>query len=452
MNHRLLTLIVASLLLLPPLASHAQGLRAAGTDMLPSRLQGQSPQTADFIVAVVNSEPITNSDVEREVRRVIGQLNQQRSPVPEGNVLVANVLERLINERAQLQLAQELSIAADESAVDQAVQNIARQNQIDVAELNRRLSADGLDPAQFRTQLRDQIQLTRLREREVDSTVRVTDLQVDQYMRDQLNNPDPAAQEINLAQILVAVPDAATPEQVAALRARAGRALERIHAGEDFGALAAEYSDSADRGNGGQLGLRTADRYPPLFLEATRGMDPGAVTSVVHSGAGFHILKVLERRATGMPGMTVTQSWARHILLHLGPDLSEAAAIAKLADFKKRVMTGAADFAELARANSVDGSAAKGGDLGWSNPGQYVPEFEAAMNQLAPGQISEPLRSRFGVHLIQLMDRRKTDLSPSEQREAVRAMLRAKKIDDAYLTWVEKVRGRAYVEMREQPR
>ncbi len=383
---------------------------------------------------------------------MIGQLNQQRSAVPEGNVLVANVLERLINERAQLQLAQELSIAADESAVDQAVQNIARQNQIDVAELNRRLSADGLDPAQFRTQLRDQIQLTRLREREVDSTVRVTDLQVDQYMRDQLNNPDPAAQEINLAQILVAVPDAATPEQVAALRARAGRALERIHAGEDFGALAAEYSDSADRGNGGQLGLRTADRYPPLFLEATRGMDPGAVTSVVHSGAGFHILKVLERRATGMPGMTVTQSWARHILLHLGPDLSEAAAIAKLADFKKRVMTGAADFAELARANSVDRSAAKGGDLGWSNPGQYVPEFEAAMNQLAPGQISEPLRSRFGVHLIQLMDRRKTDLSPSEQREAVRAMLRAKKIDDAYLTWVEKVRGRAYVEMREQPR
>jgi len=450
MNQRLLALTAACFVLLLPLASHGQGLRSS-TEAAPARLQTQTPVAADYIVAVVNSEPITNNDVQREVRRLIQQLAQQRRPLPESKDLINSVLDRLINDKAQLQLAQESGIAVDEVAIDQAVQNIARQNQIDVAELTRRLAADGIDLSQLRAQLRDQIALSRLRERDVDSTVRVTDLQVDQYLRDQKNNPDPATQEINLAQILVAVPDTATPEQIAALQARALRALERARGGQDFGALVSEYSDAADRSNAGELGLRTADRYPPLFLDATRSLEIGAVSDILRSGAGFHVLKVLERKNQGMPSMTVTQSRARHILLRAGPDASEAAARAKLGEFRKQVVAGSADFAELARSNSQDGSAAQGGDLGWASPGQFVPEFEAAMNQLAPGQISEPLVSRFGVHLIQLTDRRKVALSAAEQREAVRGMLRAKKIDEAYVKWVDKVRGRAYVELREPP-
>ena len=293
--------------------------------------------------------------------------------------------------------------------------------------------------------------LTRLREREVEPRVRVSDLEIDQYLRDQQTNTDPTSTEINLAQILVSIPDNATAQQIDALQGKAQQALGRSRAGDDFAALVREYSDAADRANGGQLGLRTADRYPPLFLEATQNLEVGAISAVVRSGAGFHVLKLLERRNAGLPPMTVTQSRARHILLRVSPQLSEAAARDKLVEFKKRIEAGQADFATLARDNSQDGSAAQGGDLGWANPGMYVPEFEDVMGRLAPGQISDPLVSRFGVHLIQLMERRDTALSLREQREAVRAVLREKKLDESYVNWAQDLRGRAYVEMREPP-
>jgi peptidyl-prolyl cis-trans isomerase SurA len=331
------------------------------------------------------------------------------------------------------------------------MQNIARQNQMDVAELQRRLAGDGIVLSQFRAQLREQLMLTRLREREVEPRVRISDLEVDQYLRDQQNNNDPASTEINLAQILVAVPDAATAEQVGALQVKAQKVLERARAGEDFVALVREFSDAADRANGGQLGLRTADRYPPLFLDATQNLDVGAISALVRSGAGFHILKLLEKKNAGLPPMTVTQSRARHILLRVSPQLSEGAARDKLNDYKRRIAAGQADFATLARDNSQDGSAAQGGDLGWANPGMFVPEFEEVMNRLAPGEISDPLISRFGLHLIQLMERRNSALSQRDQRESVRSMLREKKLDESYASWAQDLRGRAYVEMREPP-
>jgi peptidyl-prolyl cis-trans isomerase SurA len=339
----------------------------------------------------------------------------------------------------------------EDPAIDQAVQNIARQNQMEVAELQRRITAEGGVFSQFRSQLRDQLMLTRLRERDVEPRVRVSDLEVDQYLREQQNNKDPATTEINLAQILVNVPDAATAEQITALQAKVQRALDRARAGEDFVALVGEFSDATDRTNGGQLGLRTADRYPPLFVEATQTLGIGELSALVRSGAGFHILKVIEKKSAGMPTMTVTQSRARHILLRVSPQLSEAAARDKLTDFKRRIVAGQADFAVLARENSQDGSAAQGGDLGWANPGMFVPEFEEVMNRLAPSQISDPLVSRFGLHLIQLVERRNATLSPREQRESVRAMLREKKLDEAYAIWAQDQRGRAYVEMRDSP-
>jgi peptidyl-prolyl cis-trans isomerase SurA len=455
MTHRLLALTVAGFAILAPLTLPAQGLRPSTgigtTTTPPARLQPEVQRQADFIVAVVNSEPITNNEVRAEMQRAMQQLAQQRRPQPDSNLLARQVLESLINQKAQLQLARESGIEIDEAMIDQAEQNIARQNQLDVPELRRRLTREGVESSQFRSQLRDQLTLQRLRERDVDPRAKVTDLEVDQYLHEQQNKGDPVAQEVNLAQILVTVPEAASPVQIAALQARAQRALDRARAGQDFVALVREFSDAPDSASGGQLGLRTADRYPELFIEATKNLGVGDVSALVRSGAGFHILKVLEKKSAGAPAMTVTQSRARHILLRVSPQLSESAARNKLNEFKKRILAGQADFAALARDNSQDGSAAQGGDLGWANPGMFVPEFEEVLGQLTPGQISDPLVSRFGVHLIQLTERRKATLNPREQREAVRAMLREKKLDETYATWMQDLRGRAYVEMREPP-
>ncbi len=403
-------------------------------------------------MAVVNSEPITNSEVRSDALRLSQQLALQRRPQPERSELLRVVMERLINTKAQLQQAREQGIRVEDVAVDQAELSVARQNKMTLADLHKQLGIDGMTPTQFREQLRDQLTLTRLREREVDSRVRVSDLEVSQFLRDQqagnAASGAPAAQEINLAQILVAVPESSTPEQVKELETKAQSVLTRAKAGEDFAALARELSSSPDKANGGQLGLRSPERLPPLFLDATRDVPAGGLSGVVRSGAGFHVLKVIEKRAAGM---TVTQSHARHILLRATPQLSEATAREKLLDFKRRVQTGLADFAALARENSQDSSATQGGDLGWAGPGQFVPEFEEVMNSLAPGQVSDPLISRFGVHLIQLIERRNTTLSAKEQNEVIRNQLREKKLDEAYAVWAQDLRGRAYVEMREAP-
>ena len=457
MTHRFLALTVASLSLLAAGTSQAQGLRSTAAPVgvvAPAAAPAPAQSAGDYIVAVVNSEPITNNEVRLATQRLLQQLAQQGRGAPDHQELERQMLERLINEKTQLQLARESGIRADDAAIDQAEQNIALQNQMTVTELHRQLAQEGVPLSQFRTQLQEQLLLTRVREREVEARVRVSDQEVDQYLHQQQNNNDPAAMELNLAQILVAVPDTASPEQLAALQAKAERALAKARAGEDFATLVREFSDapgSATTTNGGQLGLRTTDRYPAIFVKATAQLGVGELSAMVRSGAGFHILKVLEKRNAGLPAMTVTQSRARHILLRLGPQLNEAGARARLSEFKQLVLAGKADFAALAREYSQDGSSTQGGDLGWTNPGMFVPEFEAAMNALAPGQISEPLVSRFGVHLIQLMERRTATLSPQEQRERVRALLQEKKLDEAYLTWAQDLRGRAYVEMREPP-
>lgn len=412
--------------------------------------QTTAPQQADYIVAVVNSDPITNNEVRTAVQRVASEIAQQRQTAPPIEELRRKVLERLINERAQLQVAVDVGIRVDESIVDQSEQAVARQNQLDVAELRSRVVKDGMTVSQFRKQLRDQILLSRLHEQQVEGRIRISDSDIDRALAEQSGASDPLAQEVNLAHYLVSVPEKSTSDQVAALFTQAQKALSRMRAGEDFAALVQE-SSAADRSNGGQMGLRRADRYPPAFITATQNLAAGGVSEVVRTGAGFHILKVVERKAPAAPSMATVQSRARHILLRAGPELTQAAAIAKLADFKKRIENKTATFAALAREHSQDGSNTQGGDLGWVGPGAFVPEFEDAMNRLAEGQISPPVVSRFGVHLIELMERRRVEMKPQEVREVIRNQLRTSRYDAAFTAWAQEIRTNAFVEYRDPP-
>ena len=420
-----------------------------GVCVLPAAGQSQrASSAADFIVAVVNSTPITNVELQLRLLRVQQQLSRQGN-VPPRSQLLREVLERLILERAQLQLARELGVTPDDAAVEQAVDNVALQNQVSLEELKRRLSADGVDYARFRADVRDELTLVRLREREVDSRVKVSEQDIDQFFRDRQAQAGAEPERIQLAQILVAVPESATADQVRALQAKAQRALDRVRAGEPFAGVAAEVSDAADRAAGGDLGLRPVDRLPSLFVDAVRDLKDGALAGPLRSGAGFHVLQLV-KRSRDAAALTVIQTRARHILFKSGPKFNEAQATAKLLDFKRLIVAGQADFAALARDNSEDGSAKDGGDLGWTSTGMFVPEFEQVMNQLAPGQIADPLVSRFGVHLLQVMARREAPLSEREQRELARNLVREKKIEEAFILWQQEVRGRAYVEFRNE--
>ena len=445
-----------ALILLPALIVQAQGLKPSLQLRTPELATvrgansgaGAGQQAADYIVAVVNSEPITNNEVRAKLLRAEQQLTQQGTALPPRAELARQVMERLIGDKAQLQLARTSGLRVDENAIENAVLGVARQNQISVEELRRRLVTDGISYNQFRADLRDEILVSRLRQRELESRVIITEQNIDQFLREQQESNGLSAPEINLAQILVAVPENATPQQVASLQAKALQAADRAKAGMDFGVLANEMSDSPTRATGGQMGLRSAERYPPLFLEATKNLPVGGIAGPVRSGAGFHILKLVDKKQSGM---NVTQTRARHILLRVTPVLNERAAREKLADIKKRLAGGQSDFATLAREISEDASAKDGGDLGWTSPGAFVPEFEQVMNSLAPGQVSDPLTSRFGVHLIQVVERRDTELSKREQREMARNALREIKQEEAYTLWAQEVRGRAYVEYREPP-
>ena len=464
MKSRTLAIGLVCLASLVSLGAGAQGVRtpgaagvgvgrkpppAAPVPQVPAASVSLAPRQADFIVAVVNSEPVTNHEVRQRLARLQRQVASQGGTQPPQELLAREALEQIILERAQLQLAREAGITVDDLAVNQAEQSVARQNEVSVPEMHRRLAADGISQEQFRLELRRQLTQQRLREREVDARVRVSDHEIDQSLREQ-GVADQAQVDLNLGHILVAVPEGATPAQVAERQARAQAAADKARAGGDFAALVREFSDAADAGAGGLMGLRPADRYPELFVQATQAVPVGGIAGPVRSGAGFHVLKVVDKTRSGMP-TTVMQSHARHILLRTSAQLSETAAAERLAEYRRRVQTGKADFAELAKEHSQDGSAKQGGDLGWSNPGSYVPEYEEVMNGLKPGEISAPLVSRFGVHLIQLIERRETKLNSREQREIVRQVVRQKKIEEAYAVWAQELRGRAYVEYRDPP-
>lgn len=431
----------------------AQGLRipgAGGGASASADAPATTQRASDYIVAVVNSEPITNFQVRQEMQRMGQFLAQQQQPMPSSALLAEQSLERLINERAQIQFARESGIKIEDFALDESERTIARQNQLSMEEMLRRLSADGMSRSQFRSNLRDQMMLSRVREREIGGRIRVSELDIDQYLMDQQRNAGAALAEVNIAHILVALPESPTTAQVAEAQAKAQQLMARVRAGADFSQVAREVSQAPDAADGGLMGMRPADRYPQLFVDAVQTLEPGAMT-VVRSGAGLHLLRLIDKRAAGAVASTVTQTLARHILLRPTASQDEAAASARLAALRLRILGGETTFDAAAREVSQDGSAAQGGDLGWTAPGQFVPEFEAAMDELKPGEISQPFASRFGVHLIQVRERRTTTLSAREQREAIRALLREKKYDEAYQNWSREVRERAYVDLREPP-
>ena len=421
----------------------------------PSLVQAQSNLKArpiDYIVAVVNSEPITNNEVQNLKLRLEKQL-QPGTSAPSAQVLTQQALDQLINEKAQVQQARDNGIRIDDTEVDQTELTIARQNQVPKEELYKRIALEGLSVSAFREQLRTQLMISRLRERDVDNRARISDTDVEQFIQSQQAGKPMASRpvDINLAMILIAVPENSSEKEAAELKLKAQQIVERTKRGESFATLAQAFSQAPDKGaNGGEMGLRAADRYPTLFIDSTQNLSKGEVSDPVRSGAGFHILKVLDKKQSEQSSTLIVQTRARHILLRTGNDLSETTARSRLLTYKQRTQAGG-DFADLARQFSQDGSAAAGGDLGWASPGQFVPEFEEVLARLQPGQISDPLISRFGAHLIQVMERREVPLSIREQREMVRTQLREKKIEELYSAWVEELRGRAYVELRDPP-
>ncbi|MCI4428571.1 MAG: peptidylprolyl isomerase [Burkholderiales bacterium] len=403
----------------------------------------------DYIVAVVNQELVTAGEVQLRLARVLENASRGGNARPPGDQVRQQVLDTLIDERVQVTHARDSGQRLDDAELDRAVANVAVQNQITMAQLRERLRAEGIDFTRFRSNVRDQMLTERIREREVLARIRISDAELDAFL-EKRNAASRGADQFNIAQILVAVPEDADAPAVAQRRARADAALRRVRDGEAFDAVAREISEDGNRAQGGLIGLRTAERLPDLFVDAVRGMQPGEVSATpLRSGAGFHILKLVERRDGS--ALRVQQAHARHILLRPSPQLSQEAAARRLALFKRDIINGTKSFEQLARDNSEDGSAAQGGDLGWSSPGSMVPEFEEAMNALAPGGISDPVASRFGVHLIQLIERREIALEPKQVREQARNSLREQKFEEAYLEWMRELRARAYVELREPP-
>ena len=403
----------------------------------------------DFIVAVVNSVPITNHDVSMRLELQRAQAAQQGRAILKSDVTLREALEKLITEKALLQNAKDSGIVIDDEALDLAEQRQAAQNQTTVEAMRAKTLASGSSVEKARKDLHDQLLLQRLVERNVPGRIRITDLEIDNTIKSRDKASVSTAAEMELGHIFISVPENSSDARVAELRAKAQSTLERVQRGGNFGAIAKEVSQGPEKENNGLMGVRPADRYPSLFVDAVAPLRVGDLAPLVQSGAGFHILKLVSKRT--VTNATITETRARHILLRPGGQLSQTTARAQLATYKTQIESGRADFGQLAQQHSQDASAAGGGDLGWVAPGMFVPEFEEVMNKLQPGQIADPLVSRFGVHLVQVLARREAPITERELRDLVRNSLREKKYDETYKLWSEEVRGRAYIEYRDPP-
>ena len=408
-----------------------------------------TPETADYIVAVVNQELVTNAELQNRIASIREDAARSNTTLPPEAELRRKVLDVLIDERVQVTNARENGPKLDEAEVNRAVENVALQNQMTMAQLRTRLQAQGTPYATFRNNVRDQMLMERVREREVNARIRIDPDEVDALIAQRRATAGKAMQ-LNIAQILVTVPEGASAEVIAERKARAEAALARVQGGESFESVARQTSEDGNKSKGGVIGLKPIDRLPDIFVDAVRALKPGEVSpTLLRSGAGFHVLKLLQREEGA--AFSVQQTHARHILLRVSAQLPVEAARRRMAGFRDDILAGRKSFEQLAKENSEDGSAQAGGDLGWASPGTYVPEFEEAMNALPINGVSEPVVSRFGVHLIQVLERREISLDLKQQREQARNVLREQKFDAAYVDWVHDLRGRAYIEMREPP-
>jgi len=403
----------------------------------------------DRVIAIVNDEALTQFDINEQKRVVLGQMKAQNVTPPPTDVLEKQLLERLITERVLMQYAKETGIRVDDTQVERTIARIAQDNKLSLDNFRKAVESEGIPFTKYREDIRNEMIIQRLRDREVEGRVNVSDAEVDHLLATQ-NVQAGGDVEYRIAHVLVVVPEQASPEQIDAKLKRAEEALRLIRAGDDFGQVAAGFSDAQDALQGGNLGWRAPARLPTVFADPVRGMNPGDVSGVLRSANGFHIVKLLEKRSRNAPTV-VEQTRARHILIKVNEVTADAEAKARIERIKERIDLGAA-FEEQAKLNSEDGSAAKGGDLGWVSPGDTVPEFEQAMNRLKPGEISGPVRSPFGWHLIEVQDRRTQDITAARQRDQARIALRQRKSDEAFQDWVRQTRDRSYVEIRTDER
>lgn len=399
----------------------------------------------DRIVAVVNEDVITRRELDDALKTAVSQMQKQGVPVPAPEILEKQLLDRIILDRAQLQFAKETGMIVSDAQLDQTVHRIAQENRMSLGEFRSALERDGINYSKFRNEIRNEITLARLKEREVDSRVSVTEAEVDNFLRTQETSSG-RIEEYRLAHIFVRVPEQAEAAQLEEKRQRAETALAQLKGGTEFAKVAAAFSDAADALDGAVLEWRPANRLAAAFAEALTTMQPGELSPVIRSVNGFHILRLLDRRGREAP-VVINQTHARHILIKINELTSEADARRRIISLKERIDNGAS-FPELARLNSEDASAASGGDLGWLSPGDTVPEFERAMVALKPGQTSGPVQSPFGWHLIQVVERRTQDVSLDRRRQSARQAVRARKADEATLEWLRQLRDRAYVEFR----
>ena len=411
----------------------------------------QRASLVDRIVAIVNKEVITASELADAVATAERELRRRGTAPPERAVLERQMLERLILDKAQTQMARDTGIRVDELQLDRAVQRIAEGNKMTLAEFRTALERDGVPFDAFRQEVREQIVLTRLREREVDDKIQVSDSEIDLFLEAMKAAPGERT-EYNLAHILVRVPEQASPEQVDAARRRTEQALAEARGGGDFAQIAATYSNAPEALQGGSLGWRAHDRLPELFADALEPLKPGDVTPALRSPAGFHLLKLLDRRVAGINDAPIPQTRLRHILIRTSETVSEGEARRRLSDLRRRILAKDADFGEMARVHSDDATSARGGELDWVYPGDTVPDFERAYQELQVGEISEPVRTPFGMHLIQVLERRSADMSQERRRLQARQALRERKGDEAYHEWLRQLRDLTYVELRTEER
>jgi len=408
------------------------------------------PIEIDRIIAVVNDEAITLHELNSRLAVVERQLKAQGIQLPPREVLEKQLLERLIIDRVQIQMAKDTGTRIDDAQLDAALRRIADGNRLTMGEFRVALEKDGFGWTKFREEVRDEMTIARLREREVESRTSVSDGEIDNY----LANPESTAaanEELHIAHILLRLPEQANPTQLLRIRGRAEQALEQLRKGDDFAKVAASYSDATDALTGGSIGMRPLDRLPSLYAEAAQNMKAGDVSAILRSPAGFHIIKVIERRGGAKMPQSQRQTLARHILIKINELVPEFEALRKAKALKERLDNGV-DFAELARLNSNDASAAKGGELGWLFQGDTVPEFEAAMDKLAIKETSEPVKTQFGYHLIQVLERRVEDVSQERKRQVARQVLRERKAEEEHQEWLRQIRDRAYVEYRVEER